>query len=226
MGHDPVARAKEAIKVDWDGFPLDSTFSRGQLQEAKSDKSAYDSREFFEFKFANGLAICGVQVNDEEALRRARLHVEQYHLELAKLNVDYLTDFRTEIEVAGIQLIHLPFWQATYVYRPRTTLRHFYRPKEKHVIMEGYNNGVLSGELPIRHKDKMWVNAIICGIATLLFFLLGVLWHPAFLLVAVFGLLVTGGSAYVASVRAAEAEARPTQIAAIEAPKKLATKAG
>lgn len=213
--HEP----KEAIKVDWDGFPLDSTFSRGQLQDPKTDKSAYDSREFFEFKFANTLAIVGVQVNEEEALRRARAHVEQYHLELSRLNVDFLTDFRTEIEVAGIQLIHLPFWHATYVYRPRTTLRHFYRPKEKHVILEGYNNGVLAGELPIRHKDKLWVNAIVCGVATLALLLLGITWHPAFLLVAAFGLLVTGGSAYVAQVRAQEAENATSNASAGEAPR-------
>lgn len=198
--------AKEDIDVKWDGFPLDSTFSRGQIQEARSAKAAYDSREFFEFKFANGMAIVGIQVNEEEALRRARLHVEQYHLELARLNVDYLTDFRTEIEVAGVQLIHLPFWYATYVYKPRTALRHFYRPKEKHVILEGYNNGILAGELPIHHKDKMWVNSIICAVASLLFFLLGVVWHPAFLLVALFGAVVTAGSAYVATVRAADAK--------------------
>ncbi len=199
--HEP----KEPIEVAWDGFPLDSTFSRGQLQEPKTEKSAYDSREFFEFKFSNGLAIIGVQVDEDEALRRARLHVEQYHLELSKLNVDYLTDFRTEVEVAGVQLVHLPFWYATYVYRPRTILRHFYRPKEKNVILEGYNNGVLAGELPIRHKDKLWVNALICGAASVILFLLGLAWHSAFFVVALFGVIVTAASAYVALTRAAEA---------------------
>jgi hypothetical protein len=226
--HEP----KEALDVRWDGFPLDSTFSRGQLQDPKTDKSAYDSREFFEFKFSNGLAIVGVQVNEEEALRRARLHVEQYHLELSRLNVDHLTDFRTEVEVAGIQLIHLPFWHATFVYRPRTTLRHFYRPKEKHVLLEGYNNGVLAGELPIRHKDKLWVNAVICGIGAVVTGLLGLVWHPAFLLVAAFALIVAGGSAYVATARAnagsdeamaANDAGKPAAAAALPGAKKPAT---
>jgi hypothetical protein len=201
--HEP----KESIDVRWDGFPLDSTFSRGQIQEPKTEKTAYDSREFFEFKFANGMAIIGIQVNEDEALRRAKMHVEQYHLELARLNVDYLTDFRTEIEVAGVQLVHMPFWYATYMYRPRTMLRHFYRPKEKHVILEGFNNGVLAGELPIHARDKFWVNSIVCGAATILFLLLGVAWHPAFLLVALFGAAITAASAYSASVKSQEAKA-------------------
>ncbi|MCX6105321.1 MAG: hypothetical protein NTY08_05745 [Proteobacteria bacterium] len=191
--HEP----KEPVSVGWDGFPLDSTFSRGQLQDAKSEKAAYESREFFDFKFSNGLAILGVQVSEEEAMRRAKLHVEQYHLELAKLNVDYLTDFRTEIEIAGIQLIHLPFWYASYVYKPQTMLRHFYKPKEKKLILEGYNSGVLIGQLPIHQADKIGVNATICAIATVVFLVFGLVLHKAFLLVALFSLVVAGISAYL-----------------------------
>jgi hypothetical protein len=202
--HEP----KEDIEVEWDGFPLDSTFSRGQLQEnPATEKSAYEAREFFEFKFANGLPIIGTQVNEDEALRRAKSHVEQYHLALSRLNVDYLTDCRTEVEIAGVQLLHLPFWHATYVYRPRTALRHFYRPKEKNVIMEGFSNGILAGELAVRRKDKLWVNAVVCGVAAVFFLLLGAAWHPAFLLVALFGAAVAIGSAYIAAVRAAEQDA-------------------
>lgn len=202
--HEP----KEKVEVYWDGFPLDSTFSRGQIQAAKSEKSAYDTREFFEFKFSNGMAVVGIQVSEEEALRRAKLHVEQYHLALSRLHVDLLTDFRTEVEIAGIQLIHLPFWHASYIYRPRTSLRYFYKPKEKHVLLEGYNCGVLVGELPIHHKDKQWVNAIVCAAAALGMFILGVAWHPALLLVGLFCLIVAGISAYSASLKAKEQEAQ------------------
>lgn len=198
--HEP----KEKVGVEWDGFPLDSTFSRGQIQDAESPKTAYESREFFEFKFANGLPIIGIQVNEDEALRRTKLHVEQYHLALSRLNVDFLTDCRTEVEIAGVQLVHLPFWQATYVYRPRTILRHFYRPKEKHVVLEGYNNGILAGELAIQRRDKMWINAMVTGAAAVAIFVLGLAWHPAFLLVALFTALVAGGSAYIAAMRASD----------------------
>ncbi len=191
--HEP----KEKVEVSWDGFPLDSTFSRGQLQEARSEKTAYESREVFNFTFSNGLAVVGVQVGEEEAMRRAKNHVEQYHLELAKMNCDYLTDVRSEVEIAGVQLLHLPFWHATYVYRPQTVLRHFYKPKEKNVLLEGYNTGVLLGELPIKQSDKISINAIVCSVASVIFLVAGIAWHKAFLLVSLFCLVVAGASAYL-----------------------------
>lgn len=198
--HEP----KEDMRVQWDGFPLDSTFSRGQIQDTANEKSAYDAREFFEFKFANGLPLLGVQVNEDEALRRSKMHVEQYHLELARSNVDFLTDYRTEVEVAGLQLVHLPFWYATYVYRPRTALRYFYQAKEKSVVLEGYNNGILAGEIAIQRKDKLWVNSVITGVATLFLLALGAIWHPAFFAVALFTGAVAAASGYVAGMRAKE----------------------
>jgi len=195
--HEP----KEPITVEWDGFPLDSTFSRGRLQDMENERSAYDSREFFEFKFSNGLAVQGVQVDEDEALRRARSQVELYHFKLAGLNVDFLTDHRTELEIAGIQLIHLPFWHARYVYQPRTALRHLYKPKDKHVLLDGNSTGVLKGELAIVHRDKVWVNALVTAVCSVIMFLLGAAWHPAFFLVALFLLAVAGLSGYIASVR-------------------------
>jgi hypothetical protein len=180
---------------------MDSTLSRGQIQEAKTEKTAYETREFFDFKFANGISIMGIQVSEEEALHRAKLHVEQYHLELARLHVDYLIDSRTEVEIAGVQLVHLPFWYASYIYRPTSALRYFYKPKEKHVVIEGFNNGILAGELPIHHQDKLWVNSIVCGIAGILAALLGITWHPAFFLIGLFAIVVAGVSAYIASSR-------------------------
>ncbi len=181
--HEP----QEQVQTDWDGFPLDSTFSRGRLSSGEeSERSAYDIREFFDFKFANGLPIAGVQINEEEALRRAQNHVNLYHYKLAKLNVDFLVDIRTELEIAGIQLLHLPFWHAKYIYRPRTALRHFYQPKEKNVLLDGYGKGVLKGELAIIYQDKIIVNAFVCAAAAIVFLLLGAAWHPAFFLIALF----------------------------------------
>lgn len=208
--HEP----KEKVEVFWDGFPLDSTFSRGQIQEARSEKSAYDTREFFEFKFANGLPILGIQVPEEEALRRAKLHVEQYHLALARLHVDLLTDLRTEVEIAGIQLIHLPFWQATYMFRPRTSLRYFYKPKEKHVLLDGYNCGILVGELPIQHRDKQMINAIVCVGAALIMFIMGLAWHPSLILVSLFCLAIGGISAFVAANKGQEQKSQESLLEA------------
>ena len=129
--HEP----KENVTVEWDGFPMDSTFSRGRLTDNDNEKSAYDIRNFFEFKYANGLPILGIQVSEEEALRRARSHVNLYHYKLSCLNCDYLIDYRTELEIAGIQLIHVPMWKIGYIYQPKTALRHFYKAKERKIII-------------------------------------------------------------------------------------------
>lgn len=201
-------KPKEPINVEWDGFPLDSTFSRGQIRSADSERNIYDSREKFETKHSNGLPITGVQISEEEALRRAKMHVELYHLELSRLNADYLTDFRTEIELVGVQLIHLPFWFATYFYQPKSLLRHLIRRQEKNVLVSGYNNGVLDGELALKRHDKIWVNTVVCIFASFFFFLLGALWHPGFFLVSLFFICISLGSAYVGITSATNKEAR------------------
>lgn len=195
--HEP----KEKITIDWDGFPLDSTFSRGHIEKPQSERSAYDSKEAFEFKFANGLPISGIEVDEESAIRRASQHVEYYHHKISGQYVDYLIDSRTEIEVAGIQLIHLPFWHVTYYYRPQSALKHFYKPSVKNVLIEGYSSGVLHGELAITRKDKIGVNAIVTGVAALVLFLMGAAWHPAFFLVSVFAGAISVASLYMSALK-------------------------
>lgn len=193
--HEP----KEAMAVEWDGFPLDSTMSRGKIIETANEKPIYDVREFFDFKFANSLKILGIQVGEEEALRRARHHLELYHWKLARLNVDYLVDHRSEVDVAGVQLIHMPFWFARYAYRPSNALRYIVRTRERSVMIDGYGRSMLKGELAIIRNDKMIVNAIICAVASIVLVLLGLLWHPAFFFVAIFGFLIAGASAAMAT---------------------------
>lgn len=205
--HEP----QEHVQADWDGFPLDSTFSRGRLSaDESSERSAYDIREFFDFKFANGLPIAGVQIEEEESLRRAQNHVNMYHYKLAKLNVDFLVDIRTELEIAGIQLLHLPFWHAKYIYKPKTGLRHFYVPKEKSVLLDGYGKGVLKGELAIIYSDKVIVNAFVCAAAAIVFLLLGAAWHPAFFLVALFTVAV--GATSILKVTSSKKEPLPDEL--------------
>ena len=203
--HEP----KEPLEVVWDGFPLDSTFSRGRIdmnlgvktsRENQDDElSAYDAREFFEFKYANGLPILNIQVSDEEALQRTKNHVLEYHCKLARLNVDILINHRTELEVAGIQLVHLPLWYGRYIYQPGGMLRHFHQPKEKNVILDGYAGGVLKGELAIVKRDKLWINTIVCCVASLFMAILGGVWHGAFMLVALFLMVVAIISGYMAT---------------------------
>lgn len=204
-GMERMHEPKEHINVVWDGFPLDSTFSRGRMsQEVEGEKSAYESREYFEFKYANGLPLLGAQIGDEEAVRRAKTHIEWYHYNLAQMHADYLLDCRHEIDIAGIQLIHLPFWHASYVYRPSNALRHFYKPVEKHVTIEGIRGGILKGELGLIHRDKVQVNAVITFGISIFFFLLGAVWSPSFFLVALFFGVVAGLSAYMAIIKLEE----------------------
>jgi len=199
--HEPT----EAISVEWDGFPFDSTFSRGRLLD-EEQKSAYDARHYFEFKYANGLPILGIQVEEEEGLRRAKNHVELYHYKLSCLNTDYLIDYRTELEVAGIQLIHVPIWKVGYLYRPRSLARHFYKPKEKRLIIDGYAKSILTGELAMVYHDKVMINAYVTAGAAILLFMLGITWHPAFVIVAVFALAISVFSVYTSMKRKAEKE--------------------
>ena len=195
--HEP----KEKIRINWDGFPLDSTFSRGHVEKPQSDRSAYDAKEPFEFKFSNGLPISGVEVDEESAIRRATQQVDHYHHLIAGQYVDYLINCRTEIEVAGIQLIHLPFWHVTYYYRPKSALRHFYKPSVKNVLIEGYSSGVLHGELAITRKDKIGVNAVVTGISAIFLFMMGAAWHPAFFLVAAFSGAISVASLYMSALK-------------------------
>ena len=185
----------EPISVEWDGFPLDSTLSRGRLTD-EEQKSAYEARNFFEFKYANGLPILGVQVDDREALRRAQNHVDLYHYKISTLNADYLLDYRTELEIAGIQLIHIPVWKVGYIYSPKNVLRHFYKGKERRLLIDGHGKGVLTGELALLHQDKVAINGYITGISFFIFLIMGLSWHPSFFVVAAFALVVSISSFY------------------------------
>ena len=204
--------AQEDIKVTWDGFPFDSTFSRGRLiNSPDAEKTAFDKREYFEFKYSNGLSILGVQVADEEALRRAKNHVDVFHRALAASHCDYLVDYRSEIDIAGIQLVHLPFWNVAYVYKPVSFLRHFVKAKELQVLLDGAASGVLKSEMPVKNKDKIWLNASVAGVTSVIFFVLGAIWHPAFFLVCLFFILVSAASAYIAIIKDGSAQILKTK---------------
>ena len=204
--HEPA----ENIDVTWDGFPLDSTFTRGILEPDSLVKEVggqtisahvYEEKESFEFKFANGVRVLGVQTDEEEAIRRAKRHIALYHEQISALNVDTIVDVRNEYDFAGVQLIHLPVWFGSYVYRPQNMLANLQTPKEKNIIIEGFTNGVLNGQVVLTQGDKLKINSYVTGIATLIFFILGIIWHGAFFLVALFAAGVAIASHQISSVR-------------------------
>ena len=174
----------EDIEITWDGFPFDSTMSRGSLSD-EDVKNAYDARNYFEFKYSNGLPIMGIQIDEHEALRRARHHLDLYHTQLSQLNVDYLVDYRTEFEIAGVQLIHVPIWKVKYVYKPSGLLRFLHSPEEKNVLLNGYNKGLLKGELSIIYNEKLYYNAIITFVTSIMLMLVGLVTHPALCVVSI-----------------------------------------
>lgn len=191
----------EGVEVNWDGFPLDSTFSRGRLQspqDVKEERLAYDRREYFEFKYSNGLSISGIQIAEDEAIRRAKMHLELYHHAIASKQCDFVVDVRSEIDIAGIQLVHLPFWFVTYIHRPLGVMRHVYKPKEHHAVFEGVNAGIIRGEVPVKNRDKLWINAGVCAGASVVAFLIGTVWHPVFFLICLFFATVSAISCFVA----------------------------
>lgn len=215
--HEP----KEPVAVEWDGFPLDSTWSRGHMSR-EPEKTLYESREFFDFKYANGLPILGVQVSEEEAMQRAQAHVRLFHYKLAMLNAEYILDNRTELEIAGIQLIHIPLWQVQYVYRPKSTLKYLFPITEKHLVVDGFAKAILNSELAVVKQDKLRVNAIICAAASLVFFFAGLMWSNLFILVALFSTIVSAVSFYMSVARQEEDRLAKMAAAAEKTPQQQA----
>lgn len=61
------------------------------------------------------------------------------------------------------------------------------------------------------YHDKIMINAYVTAFAALIFFLLGISWHPAFLLVALFSLGVSGMSVFTSLKKKAEREEEELQ---------------
>lgn len=221
--HEPA----EPIKVEWDGFPVDSTFSRGRVDESTgvkrssgnltSELAAYDSREYFDFKYGNGLTILPIEINEESAIERARWHLQLYHLKISQNNVHIPVDIHNDLDIAGVQLCHLPFWHVQYVYRPSNMLRYVNTSVPKNVLMEGYSGGILKSELSVVKRDKMKVNAGLCFVLAIFMVILGVFWHPSFHLVGAFFMIMAIATLIMmfagkASTRAERAEDQLRQV--------------
>ena len=63
---------------------------------------------------------------------------------------------------------------------------------------------ILAGELAIAHRDKVTVNAMVTGFSAAIFLILGTAWHPAFFIVCLFALVVSGISAYIGVTKKAQ----------------------
>ena len=179
-GLERLHHPRENIMVDWDGFPLDE--SMGKVVD--NSPPIYDSKQTFKFEHANGHTIAGVQVRERSAIARAKDQVTEYHRRICKTKVGTLYEHRTEIEVVGIQLIHLPFWVLRYAFTPKSVFRYFTTARERRLVISGYTDAVLDAELPLDNTDKVMTNFFICGVLAVVSLLLSFAIHPLFVLVS------------------------------------------
>lgn len=179
-GVERLHHPKERIMVDWDGFPLDE--SLGVLKGASSG-TVYDARQTFKFDHANGLTISGVQVKESSAISRAKDQIQEYHRRIAKTKVGTLYEHRTEIEIIGIHLVHLPFWVVRYSFAPKSFFRFMTPARERRVLVQGHTLAVLDAELPLSNTDKVMTNLLVCGSLGLVSLSLALFFHPLFFLI-------------------------------------------
>lgn len=180
--HNPM----EDIIIDWDGFPLDESMGK------PIDNAApiYESKRSFKFDHANGLTVAGIQIKENAAIARAKDQVQEYHRRICKTKVNTLFEHRTEIEVVGIQVIHIPFWVLRYAFVPQSVFKFFTTARERRLVMQGYTENVLEAELPLNATDKVSTNLTVCGLGGVVSLVLSVFLHPLFfLLTAAFALI-------------------------------------
>ncbi len=185
-GIERLHNPKEHIMVDWDGFPLDE--SLGIAGQGK--KEIYLAKEKFRFEIAGSLPVTGVQIKEEQAIMRARDQITEYHRRISKTKSGTLYEHRTEVEIAGIQLVHIPFWFIRYSFSPKSLLRFFITSRERHVVFQGYTKVVLDAELPVSNSEKLYMNLVLSGVGSFISLLLGFLTYHLFFLLFLFFLCV------------------------------------
>ena len=175
-GLERLHRAREGIMVDWDGFPLDETMG---IQE-ENDKPIYDAKMQFRFEAASGLPVAGIQVKENQAIMRTRDQINEYHRRISKTKIGTLFEYRTEIEIVGLHIVHLPFWFIRYSYQPKGAFQLFSSVKERHVLLQGYTKSVLEAELPLIKRDKVMTNMVVCSALALVSLTISIFLHGIF----------------------------------------------
>lgn len=170
---------KESVMVDWDGYPLDETLG---VIKGGSPGTVYDARQNFKFDHANGLTISGVQIKESSAIARAKDQIQEYHRRIAKTKVGTLYEHRTEIEIVGIHLVHLPFWVVRYSFAPKSPFRFMTTARERRLLIQGHTLAVLDAELPLSNTDKVMTNLVVCGSMAVVSLALSLFLHPLFFL--------------------------------------------
>lgn len=175
-GLERLHRTRESVLVDWDGFPLDETMG---VQE-ENDKPIYDAKMQFRFEAASGLPVAGIQIKENQAIMRTKDQINEYHRRIAKSKIGTLFEYRTEIEIVGLHVVHLPFWFIRYTYQPKSAFKMFSSVRERHITLQGYTKSVLEAELPLVKRDKVMANLIVCSALALISLTLSIFLHGLF----------------------------------------------
>jgi hypothetical protein len=191
-GLERLHQPKERILVDWDGFPLDESMGRSR----QGTPGIYDAKQSFNFDHANGLPVAGIQVKESKSIARAKDQINEYHRRICKTKVGTLYEHRTEIEVVGIQVIHIPFWFVRYAFIPGSAFRFFTTVRERRLVLGGYTSQILEAEMPLSSSDKVMTNLIVCGGAAIGCLAMAVLYNSLFFLVFIFFVAVCVLSAW------------------------------
>jgi hypothetical protein len=93
-----------------------------------------------------------------------------------------LYEHRTEIEIVGIHLVHLPFWVVRYSFAPKSPFRFMTTARERRLLIQGHTLAVLDAELPLSNTDKVMTNLVVCGSMAVVSLALSLFLHPLFFL--------------------------------------------
>ena len=175
-GLERLHKPKENVMTDWDGFPLDETM--GVADEG--DPPIYEAKMNFKFEHTGNLTLAGIQVRENQAILRARDQITEYHRRIAKTKIGSLYEHRTEVEVVGIHVVHIPFWLLRYSFAPKSFFRFFTTARERRILVQGYTKAVLDAEMPLSSSDKILTNLIICGVLAFISMVLAVFFNTLF----------------------------------------------
>lgn len=191
-GLERLHKPKESVMVDWDGFPLDETM--GVADEG--DPPIYEAKMNFKFEHTGNLTLAGIQVKENQAILRARDQIMEYHRRISKTKIGSLYEHRTEVEVVGIHIVHIPFWLLRYSFAPKSIFRLFTTARERRILVQGYTKAVLDAELPLSSSDKVLTNFIVCGSLAFVSMILAVFFNPLFFFLFLILLFVASISAW------------------------------
>lgn len=191
-GLERLHKPKETVMTDWDGFPLDETMGTPD----EGDPAIYDAKMTFKFEHTGNLTLAGIQVKESQAIMRARDQIMEYHRRISKTKIGMLYEHRTEVEVVGIHIVHIPFWLLRYSFTPKSIFRLFTTARERRILVQGYTKAVLDAELPLSSSDKILTNLIACGILAFASMILAVFFDALFFLAFLVFVFIAGMSAW------------------------------